>query len=351
MKNRIGHVDIAKGISILLVAIFHSKLKMFAPDIIGSMGLFRMPLFFFLSGVFFSSSTDTYEFCWGKVNSLLKPYFATLLFIFAIKVLYLDEDLTWQLKGIFYGTGDTIKGIGYWAPMWFLTHLFSVYIFTYFMFKFTSIQKSNIYYKYFFIVTLMAVGVQWIDLFWYFKITLLGKEIEIPGLPFSFDIVLVSSSFFIAGAFLRKKVVSFTPNFYFLVISILVFLMIVIFTDAHIDLNKRIYINPIMATMGAIFGIYLVLYTSFYLNRVIVLRSIFLTFGQASLFILIFHSFFGSLIYRYFSGLGGNKIELWLAITAFLISILAPLLVKIFVQKNKFLSLIYFPVKFKINQG
>jgi len=51
MNNRVEHIDIAKGISIILVALFHSKLKLFAPDIINSMGLFRLPLFFFLSGV------------------------------------------------------------------------------------------------------------------------------------------------------------------------------------------------------------------------------------------------------------------------------------------------------------
>ncbi len=343
MTNRVGHVDIAKGISIILVALFHSKLCSFAPDFINSMSLFRMPLFFFLSGVFFSVSANTYTFLWKKSEALLKPYFVTSLAIFVIVVLLREEHLVWQLKGIFYGNGNTIR----WVPMWFLTHLFSVYLFTYFIFNFTKIQENHVFYKYVFIVMLMAIGTQWIDTFWHLKITLLGKEITIPGLPFSFDIVLISSAFFIAGAFLKKMVINFSPNLYILPISIIVFFVVSIFTDAHMDLNKRIYISPLFTTVGAVCGIYFVICTSYYLNKIIILRNILLTFGQASLFILIFHSFIGIKVYEYFIWLGVNKLELWFAIIAFLISISTPILIKIIVLKSKLLSLIYLPVKSK----
>jgi len=347
MKARVEHVDIAKGISIILVAIFHSKLKLYAPDIISSMGLFRIPLFFFLSGVFFSCSSNTLEFFRKKADALLKPYFATLLFIVLITALLKQEYLTLQLKGIFYGNGHTIVWVGNWVPMWFLTHLFSVYAFTYFVFRLTNIQEKNIYYKCFFLAILMTIGVQLIDVFWHLKIILPGKEIEIPGLPFSFDIVLISSSFFIAGSFLRKKIVNFTPNFYILSASVLVFFIITIYTDATMDLNRRIYINPLMATIGAMSGIYFVLYISFQFNKLSILRKIFLTFGQSSLFILIFHYFFGSLVYDNLSRIGKDDLELYIVIAAFFISILTPLVIKNIVLKNKLLSFVYFPMKSK----
>ncbi|MEW8495846.1 MAG: acyltransferase family protein, partial [Candidatus Thiodiazotropha taylori] len=54
MGVRVKHVDIAKGISITLVAMFHTKLRIFVPDIVDPLSLFRLPLFFFLSGIFFS---------------------------------------------------------------------------------------------------------------------------------------------------------------------------------------------------------------------------------------------------------------------------------------------------------
>ena len=182
MENRVEHVDIAKGISIILVALFHSRIYSLAPDIMNAMGLFRMPLFFFLSGVFFSASADTRTFLWKKSDALLKPYFATLLTVFLFTVLFGEEDLLRQLIGIFYGNGVTIQSR--WIPLWFLTHLFLTYAFAYFIFRITNIQNKKVFFKYALVVTLMVFGAQWIDVFWYLKFTLLGKEIVMPGLPF-----------------------------------------------------------------------------------------------------------------------------------------------------------------------
>jgi len=53
VRGRVEHIDIARGISITLVAMFHSHLKFSIPEVIEPMSLFRMPLFLVLSGVFF----------------------------------------------------------------------------------------------------------------------------------------------------------------------------------------------------------------------------------------------------------------------------------------------------------
>lgn len=60
--DRVKHIDIAKGISICLVAMFHSKMKFYFPDIIEPMALFRMPLFF---------SYQEYFFHGGKMRLIL----------------------------------------------------------------------------------------------------------------------------------------------------------------------------------------------------------------------------------------------------------------------------------------
>ncbi len=78
MKDRYLHIDIAKGISICLVAMFHSQLGNYYPSIIDPMGLFRMPLFFLLSGIFFSWNPEPHYFFTKKFDSLLKPYFVVL---------------------------------------------------------------------------------------------------------------------------------------------------------------------------------------------------------------------------------------------------------------------------------
>ncbi len=75
MDGRIKHIDIAKGISITLVAIYHSKLSYYFPSIIGPMELFRMPLFFLLSGVFFSWQEKPKKFLIKQKPILKTSYF------------------------------------------------------------------------------------------------------------------------------------------------------------------------------------------------------------------------------------------------------------------------------------
>ncbi len=340
MTPRIGYIDIAKGISIMLVALFHSELKYYAPDTVNAMGLFRMPLFFFLSGVFFSTATDARTFLWKKSDALLKPYFAILLTALTISVVFKDGQLAEQLKWIFYGNSDTTT----WVPMWFLTHLFAVYCFTYLIFRFTGIQEKNTVYKFAVVAILITLGSQWIDAFWSVEINLQDKEITLPGLPFSLDIILISSSFFIAGAFLRKAMIDFHPNGYILLVSIIVFVAVVLLTDAHMDLNKRVYASPFLTTLGAMCGIYFVMYGSFHINKIAILRNVFLAIGQSSLFVLIFHFLIQIRAYNYLSELVTPEAEIWVALFAFLVSIATPVLIKTMVSKNKVLSVIYLPL-------
>ena len=343
MDNRVEHIDIAKGITIILVALFHSKLTVLFPETIQSMGLFRLPVFFFLSGIFFHVATDTKTAIWKKADSLLKPYFFTLFALLAISALLQDEHLLWQLKGLLYGNGETIRHK--WLPMWFLTHLFVVYCFSYFLLKLTDIKNRHTFYKVGLIILLLIIGIQWIDLFWRIKIVLLTKEIELPGLPFSLDIVFISSAFFLMGTFMKKFIVDFKPNLLLLSASLILFFYIALFTNAYISLNMRSYPEPIFSTIAAICGIYFIIFISFYINKIPLVRNVFFTFGQASLFILMFHLFIGNTAYNYFIQYIPYKIDLESAIYAFLISITAPLLIKIIVSKIKVLSFFYCPVK------
>ena len=279
---------------------------------------------------------------WKKSDALLKPYFSTLIILLFISILFKEEsNLNWQLKGMFYGNGDTIK----WVPMWFLPHLFLVYCFTYIFFKITSIQEKKAFYRFSILVIFMMIGTRWIGAFWYVKIILFGKEIALPGLPFSLDIILVSSSFFILGVFLRKTVVSFKPNIYILSMTILIFVAVAVLTDAHIDLNSRLYTNPLFATLAAACGIYFILSASFYISKGTTIQNALIAFGQASLFILIFHFPLGHKVYYYLNGLGAHKYELWCAISSFLISITVPILFKSIVSKYDVLSFFYLPLK------
>lgn len=344
MNKRIEVIDIAKGISILLVAFYHSNFHPMFPEILNKMGLFRLPLFFFLSGVFFKASLKPTAFILGKTDSLLKPYFITSFLLLVIPVVSGGKGFDWlaeKTEGILYASGPTIDWA--WLPMWFLPHLWILFIVSYCLTYNTKLADKSKLIKSLFIVFLILFGSYFIDTFWNLKVSIGEYESILPGLPFSLDIICISMAFFMSGNFLKQKVIEFRPRLVILFAVILIFFAIAIYTDAQIELNKRIYNQPALATLAAISGIYFVLSTSYYLSKNIFITKIFTTCGAGSLFILIFHDFINTKAYNAISKLPYFDNEIVYAGLAFIISILIPLLMKILIQKNSYLMLLYFP--------
>lgn len=344
MDERIKYIDIAKGISILLVALFHSKVTAYIPDVIAAMSLFRMPLFFFLSGVFFSYAENPKEFFIKKTEALLKPYFAVLLLLFFVDVTRGSESVLLNLAGLFYGNATTIK----WQPLWFLTHLFAIYVFTYTLFNVLRFSQLSLFFKCAVLLTFISVGSYYINHFWNMEINIFGQEILLPGLPFSVDIILVTSVYFIAGHLLRFKLIEFTPNIYIALMAAVIFLCISINTDAHKDLALRIYNEPFFATLGTFCGIYLVISLAWLLANMGVVNDLLSYVGNASLYILIFHYFFQKNIYEAVSSqlnLSTEPALLSLAIISFAASIIFPLLIRWMVIRSDFLSLAFLPFR------
>ncbi len=345
MSARVKHVDIAKGISIILVAMFHSGLKLFFPYVIYPMGLFRMPLFFFLSGVFFSYTVSPKTFLTKKTEALLKPYFFVLFVVLILEFFLFEGKTLLQTKGILYGNGDTIKSPK-WLQLWFLTHLFAVYCFNYILFRFTIFKDLAQNKKWLFLLFSLFLGASNIDIFWHKEITFFNETILLPGLPFSLDIILVTSAYFLAGHLLKKQVINFSPNTFYFILSIAVFLGLNFFSQTSTDLNARIYSSPLLGTIGAISGIYMILFISSIINRYKLLQKTFLAFGSASLYILLFHAWISGTIYQYaIKNISNNDMLLLISIVAFLLSISIPLVIKSIVLRNDFLSLFFLPFK------
>ena len=80
MSQRIEFVDLAKGICISLVVLLH-VLGDLSGAVIHVMNLFRMPLYFVLSGLFFKTYDGLMPFIKKKVNKLLMPFFFTFFFV------------------------------------------------------------------------------------------------------------------------------------------------------------------------------------------------------------------------------------------------------------------------------
>lgn len=342
MGKRVEHIDIAKGISIILVALFHSVLIKDISEIMRPMSLFRMPLFFFLSGMFFSASSQTHVFLWKKFDALLKPYFVTLFALLAISAISNEPNLAWKLKWILYGNGSGIK----WVPLWFLTHLFAVYCFTYALFKYAKLQELSLLSRWGVITLMMFVGTHWIDYFKKFDVSILGETYELPGLPFSTDLILVTSAFFISGTFMKGFFVhNFKPQPWLICIALMMLGAIASMSDAHMDLNNRVYSHPLLVTLGAACGIYLIIAVSFYANKLEYIRRILLPIGSASLFILIFHNSIDKSVFLALHEYTKNDFIMVVAWLSFLSSIFIPLLIKYLISKSDYLSLFYFPLE------
>ena len=324
MSKRIELIDIAKGISIILVAFNHSKLKYMYPEFNDAVGLFRMPLFFFLSGVFFSASIGPKTFLFKKTDALLKPYFVTLFSLFCISIVVGDDNLSEQFIGILYGNGDTIR----WAHLWFLTHLWLVFLVTYVLLHSTKLHVRSNLTKIIVISSMLIIGPYSLSIFWRRSISIFGREFTFPGLPFSFDMILITMSFFMSGIFLNEKVKKFTPRLVAFLITLIVFLLIATNTQALLDLNLRIYRQPFFTTIAAISGIYIIMSVSYYLNKAELLTKIFTLFGSASLFVFIFHVYINTHIYSITSRFSIIGNQLFPAILAFLASIVLPLFIK-----------------------
>lgn len=92
-KPRYAFVDLAKGICIMLVVWHHvaSTWGLEAYPLKEAVSLFRMPLYFFLSGLFFKEYAGFFDFVRRKVNKLLIPFaffFVVLSCIFPFALWY-----------------------------------------------------------------------------------------------------------------------------------------------------------------------------------------------------------------------------------------------------------------------
>lgn len=340
MVNRIGHIDVAKGISITLVVLLHSRLSNHFEDVLMPMSLFRVPLFLFLSGVFFSYAQPVNSFVLQKSEALLKPYFLVLLTAWLVSVCFNQDLLLWQLKGIFYANGHTLE----WTPLWFLPHLFAVHCFVYILLRFGKFGVLPNLLQGLCVGGMSIVGLFSLRMFWQVEFVAFKKEFYIQGLPFSLDVLLATSVFFIAGYRLKALVCAFRPNALLAVSCVLVFVLVVYFTEAYIDFNYRKFIAPPAAVLGASTGIYLVLVLSWWFAKFKGTFVFLRTIGRASLYILLFHYWIDLALY----GLGKvwfYKHLLWLSCMTFIASLLLPLVIQWVAERNNLLALYFLPFK------
>lgn len=343
--ERVGYIDIAKGIGILLVALAHADVSLFSPYLHRLIYSFHMPLFFFLSGYFFNPHIPFWVLVKKRFNTVLKPYFVTILLIYVVSLSFTNMRFATVFGRILkslYATGYYID----WVQLWFLPSLFVTSLFA---FLFYSLFLSRItvrYVRWLILLAVLALALNFLDVFYPFPISLLGKQYDLYGLPFSLDLVVLSGFFYILGNEIRQVSSAKTfGNPWLLFGTGAALILLTVLFDYRSDFNTRLFESFPVNTLEAILGILFTLAVSRQIDlRTTRLASALNYIGQATLFILIFHvpiqEFWAPKI-LFVTGLQAFSI-----LSAFVISVLISLgIYRIFFEQNP-IALFWFGRKF-----
>ena len=188
-KRRIPYIDFMKCLCIMLIVMYHIDHDFFnyiAPHLNDSLQAFRLPMYYFISGIFFKLYGGYADFTRRKVNNILVPFVFFVVFAYVVRCL--EALLRWvlgadpidlspvQLVEPFY--------LRYWAnttPLWFLLSLFWVNVIFY------ALQR---WIKSLWLILLVTV-----------VLSVIGYELGVHKveLPLMFDTSLVALPYFVLG--------------------------------------------------------------------------------------------------------------------------------------------------------
>ena len=120
-------LDLARGISIVLVVMGHGVLEHHHPALNDFLSNLRMPLLFLLAGMHLNWRTGLPSTVWRKADGLLKPYVVMALLFggYAALMGRIDSPLDY-VHGVF--SFDGLQMPGWLYPMWFLTLLWVLHV-------------------------------------------------------------------------------------------------------------------------------------------------------------------------------------------------------------------------------
>lgn len=285
-KNRIQYIDLAKGICITLVVLYHVFYNLhYLPPVIKTLSLFRMPLYFFLSGLFFKEYEGFFGFFLRKVNKLLIPFF----FFYVVTSFAMPNILLLFGHTVIHKESLGISGI--WAfiakeefsnsPIWFLWALFLVNIYFYTILVPIKKLTSN--------KNLIAMSITVIG----FSIGFIGTaylavppRINILGFV---DSAMSALPFFVMGYLFNRFTEILVPNKWdkYLPIIVMLCFIITFYVGGNCSYKRNIYhITPILQYVCGMTGTLGVIFLAK------ILRNIpFLTYwGRYSIMILVSHA-------------------------------------------------------------
>jgi fucose 4-O-acetylase-like acetyltransferase len=347
-QSRNATIDIARGIGIILVVLGHNSIVLEDKgELFRVIYSFHLPLFFFLSGVFLKDSAPLGSVALSRADALLKPYFVVLLLLGAVEMLLpqaspiASTSPLAYLSGVLYATTPTIA----WTPLWFLPHLFVASVVSVAILRVTRPLKNRETWLALITGALLAAGIAFIDRFWQIdtaRLHFMGLD-KLPGLPWSLDLAFLSTACMLAGFILRKAVTAMRFSPVAFVLAVLAFALLHVWFDETIDLNLRAYGNPLVCTVQAALGIYIVLGASALLQRYATFRRSLSYAGSASLFILLFHYGTQGRTFLVLSHISDNAYLLGAASLA--AGVLLPLIILELVRRQRCAAVLLLPLR------
>ncbi len=281
MTKRIEFVDLAKGICIMLVVLLHVFGDM-SGMVIKIMSLFRMPLYFVLSGLFFKTYDGFVPFFKKKTNKLLIPFLFVYFFIVVPTTIFFDlktgTKITW--RSVFLDDNGKLN-LGIDGTIWFLLCLFFINIFFYVIFL---LSKRDLIV----IVILSCIcGITGYLLNVYNQFLLVWMDSALTAMPF-----------FMLGYILRKHSSVLNENFsrrdlLLFVVSFVMLLLVYYFnelcrTDVIGFARNEYNVHLLSLYLGGIAGTLFVLLFSKFFGHLPIISYI----GRYSIVVLLTHLLF-----------------------------------------------------------
>lgn len=283
--SRVVTVDLLKGITISLVVMRHlTEMADLMPDkIFYGLGLVRMPLFFFLSGIFLKPITK--QTLLRKFSQLMLPFYIASIFFGTIYLYILDGDPLRMYLGIAYGTGQSLPV----SPLWFLPTLFFSAIVTSVAIRVNTISKSNWILAIFMLLCALTIH-RVVNPKYVYEFTYLDRYYRFRGGFLNLDLIPIASIFLAAGYLAKSVILKDRYPHWLGAASAVVFLFFFLTTDAYLDMDKRQIKEPLYALLASSSGIVLFLYVGKQLAKIGVVRNSLTALGKVSLYILIYHN-------------------------------------------------------------
>ena len=138
-RQRIAYIDFMKCLCIMLIVMYHIDHDFFnylLPNLNNALQAFRLPMYYFISGIFFKLYGGFADFTRRKVNNILVPFVFFVVFAFVVRSVEHCLRLAVGADGLDISPVQLVEPfyLRYWAnttPIWFLLSLFWVNIIFY----------------------------------------------------------------------------------------------------------------------------------------------------------------------------------------------------------------------------